>query len=128
MPTYTASDGKEFHHAQQHQKYQNWLDQEAQAPSGAQHAQGVKEHGNVRHISIDVEGSGRHRVTMKHADGTETTSVHPQAYRALEVAKEHYVPPAPAAIETHSRARAHPTGPKEQERIKREDGQVEEER
>jgi hypothetical protein len=123
MPTYTATDGKQFHHTQQYRKYQDWLDQQEKAPTGNQHKQAILDHGNVRHIEIDVEGSGRHRVTMKHADGSISTSVHPQAFRALEVAKEHYVPPAPAAIETHARSRAHPVGPKETERQRREEGE-----
>ncbi len=126
MATFTASDGKTFHHAQQHQKYQNWLDEKEKAPSGNVHKQAILDHGNVRGINISVEGAGRHRVTLKHADGATSTSVHPQSYRALEVAKEFYVPPPPDAIETHARSRVHPTGPKEADRVRREDGRVDE--
>ena len=69
------------------------------------------------------DGPGRWRLTTKHADGQESTSVHPQVWRAHEVAGKYLNPDGPpGALETHQRARSHPTGPKEDERIAKEDG------
>jgi len=123
--SFTATDGKVFQHAEQHQKYQAWLDTEAKAPSGRIHEQGVKDHGLPVEVRVKNEGGGRHRVTMVHADGKESTSVHPEAFRAFDVARETYVPPPPPAIDTHARSRVHPVGEKEIQRIRREDGEEE---
>ena len=124
--SHTASDGKVFQHAGQYRKYQDWLDVEAKAPTGRAHEQGVKDHGLPKRVIIDNEGNGRHRVTMIHVDGEKTTSVHPEAYRAMDVARETYVPPPPEAIQTHARSRVHPVGEKEIARIRKEDGEQEE--
>ena len=124
--SFKASDGKTFQHAGQYRKYQDWLDVESKAPSGRNHEQGVRDHGLPKRVIIDNEGSGRHRVTMIHADGEKSTSVHPEAYRAMDIARETYVPPPPEAIQTHARSRAHPVGDKEIKRIREEDGEKDE--
>lgn len=125
MATYTASDGKVFHHAQQHQKYEGWLKEKDEAPGGKSWEDAKRHHGFATEFKITREGNGRHRVEAKFSDGHTHTSVHPQAYIAHEVGKtllglENDKPPA---AETHSRSRVHPIGPKEESRLRKDAGE-----
>ena len=126
--SYKASDGREFGNPAQARLYEKSLadrgaDDVANAPGGEQYEADVKAHGTVHEAHIKAEGNGRWRLTTTHADGAKSTSVHPQWFRAHELAGKYFDPDGkPAALETHQRARAHPAGPKEEERIAREDG------
>ncbi len=129
--SFKASDGREFGNPAQARLYEKSLaergmDDVKNAPGGEEHEHNVKMHGIVKETTIKFDGPGRWRHTATHADGTKTTSVHPEAYRAHQVqAKYLGVDQAPPAIETHNRSRSHPVGPKEIERIDREDGREE---
>ncbi len=126
MATLTASDGKVFHHAQQHQKYQAWLDEKDRAPGGPAWEDDKRHHGFVTEFKITREGNGRHRVDARFNDGYTHTSVHPQAFIAHEIGKtllglENDKPPA---VETHSKARVHPVGPREDTRLRKDAGEI----
>ena len=125
-----ASDGHEFYHPAQLRIYEQHLkSQEAKqrlidAPGGAAHEAAIKEHGPVREVHYVSEGMGRHRLTFTHQDGRESTSVHPQAYRAHSImASALGIDNPPAAIETHQRSRNQPIGPKEEKNIRENDHQ-----
>ncbi len=125
MATYTAKDGKQFHHAQQHRKYEEWLEQKDRAPGGPSWEDDKRHHGFVTEFKITREGNGRHRVDATFNDGYKHTSVHPQAYIAHDIGKsllglENDKPPA---VETHSKARVHPIGVKEETRLRRDAGE-----
>lgn len=131
--SYVAKDGRHFTHGQQGRKYDNYLAEQGRdaaenAPGGDFADAAMKEHGNVRRVVIEREGNGRHRVTVEHFDGHESTQVHPEAHLAHQVAAHFLgVDNPPPAVQTHSRSRAYPIGPKEHERLKREDNQEVEE-
>lgn len=118
---YTAKDGKQFTHPMQGQVHDRWLRDSEKAPGGPTHKDALLQHGPVKKIVIEREGMGRHRVTATHQDGETHTSVHPEAYRAHEITRELLGIEPPPAIQTHSRARAQPQGPKEEDRIRKED-------
>lgn len=136
---YRAKNGKMFSSVVQGRKFDRYLDeQRAQthadrgrqdaenAPGGEQHLHDVRQHGIVREAHIVNEGAGRWRLTSKHADGTETTSVHPQVWRAHEIAGRYLNPEGPPpALETNQRSRNAAVGEKESARIAREDGRNE---
>lgn len=86
-------------------------------PQGA-----AREHGLAKHVTITREGMGRHRVEAELGDGSMHTSVHPEAYRAVDIAKDLLGIEAPPAFQTSGRARSQPVGPKESDRISFEDG------
>ncbi len=91
------------------------------APTADPIKEGAK-HGIVVEHSYKIAGNGRHEISVKHADGYTWKSVHPEAYRAFDTLKHaHGFEPEPPAIKTHMRARSHPVGPKEDERLARED-------
>lgn len=125
--SFAASDGKEFSHPMQREKYEKWLGEKAKAPGGLQHEQDSRLHGPATEVTIRREGLGRHVVTAKHVDGYTHQSVHPEAYRAHEVASSLLGIEPPPAVGTLGRSRAHPTGPKEKERVDREDNRRPEE-
>lgn len=134
MPLVKTSDGKEFYDPRRAHLYEKSIQGEksrndlANAPGGPAHAQAIREHGPVREVHYVVEGSGRHRLTFTHSDGRQSTSVHPQAFRAHSImASALGIDNPPAAVETHQRARDHSIGPKEEENIRRNDHQEEEE-
>jgi hypothetical protein len=54
---------------EEHLKSQEAKQRLIDAPGGAAHEAAIKEHGPVRGYSVDVEGMGRHRLTLRHADG-----------------------------------------------------------
>lgn len=118
---YTARDGHKFPTAIQHAKYERWLDEQDKAPGGPAHEEAFNKHGMARKVVIEREGNGRTRITSFHNDGHRFTQVHPETYRAHDMARELLGIEPPPAVQTHGRARAHPTGPKEEERIRRED-------
>lgn|SRR5487761_2481048 len=129
---YIAKDGKRFPDSIRGRRYDNWLaekdstPQKSQedvknAPGGPGHLQALKEHGLPREVRIINEGGGRHRVISIHQDGYRYESVHPEAFRAFQVAKELKGIEEPPALQTHARSRSQPTGPKEKERIDKED-------
>lgn len=124
---YKARDGKEFHDTIRGRKYDAWLAKESEldtkeAPGGPTHKADLEEHGFVKKITISREGNGRHRVEAVHQDGFHHNSVHPEAYRAHDIARDLLGIEPPPALGTHSRSRTQPRGPKEDERIAREDG------
>jgi hypothetical protein len=133
---YRAKDGKLLPSVMQGRKYDRSLDEQRvqsqadrgkkeveDAPGGERHEADIKAHGIVTEAHIVNDGAGRWRVTTKHADGEESTSVHPQVWSAHEVVGKYLNPDGkPASLETHQRARSHPVGSKETERIDKEDG------
>ncbi len=123
----TARDGKTFSHPMQAAKYERWLDEKDRAPGGTAHDEAARLHGPAKRVTIEREGLGRHVVTSEHVDGFKHQSVHPEAFRAHQVGAALLGIEAPAAVQTHSRARAHPTGPKESDRLASEDGRRSEE-
>jgi hypothetical protein len=85
-------------------------------------------HGIVMESHYSVEGNGRHAVRIRYADGYEHNSVHPEQFRAHQlITKAMGLDEAPPAIKTHMRARSHPSGESEKQRLDREDGRVERE-
>lgn len=127
--SYKARDGRIFPSVVQGRAYDRSLaerggDDVEAAPGGPQHEHDLKTHGIAKSIKIEYDGPGRWRHTSEHADGYKSTSVHPEAYRAHEVAKNYLGIEPPPAVQTHARSRAHPVGPKESERLDAEDGRV----
>jgi hypothetical protein len=134
--SWKAKDGKSFPSSIQQRKYDRYLDEQRvqtqvdrgkqdieNAPGGERHEADLREHGVTSEAHIVSEGNGRWRLTTKHADGYESTSVHPQWFRAHELAGKYFDPDGkPGALETHQRARSHPVGKKEDERLASEDG------
>lgn len=123
---YKAKDGRSFTHPMQGQAYDRSLAEEGQqqtkdAPGGPQHEEAVRAHGLAKKVIIERDGNGRTRLTATHADGFKHTSVHPEAYRAHDLGRELLGIEAPPALQTHSRARSQPRGPKEDERVASED-------
>lgn len=137
MPEYVASDGKVFGNPFQLRKYEMSLQDGSNdtakrgksdvdnAPGGDEHVSAIRDHGVIVSSTIKQDGNGRWRHTATHADGFESTSVHPQWFRAQEVQSHFFDPDGePRALKTHQRGRSHPSGPKEQERLDKEDGRV----
>jgi hypothetical protein len=132
---YIAKDGRHFTHPLQGRTYDKSLaeeghDQTKDAPGGPQHEEAVRAHGLASKIIIErgeSVGNGRTRLTAIHADGFKHTSVHPEAYRAHDLGRELLGIEAPPALQTHSRARSQPRGPKEDERVAQEDSREVEE-
>jgi hypothetical protein len=122
--SWKASDGRAFPTFIQRNKYEQWLHDKGAAPGGPSHEEAYRLHGVAKHIEVDIEDGGRYVVRTKHADGYQYQGVHPQAHVANDVVGHLIGVNPPIAIETHGRARAHPTGPKEEERIAREDSRV----
>jgi len=125
-----ASDGHEFFDPRRAHIYEKSLKAEQSkkdlisAPGGAAHEAAIKEHGPIRKAVLDMSEPGRHRLTFTHMNGKESTSVHPQAYRAHSIMGQALgVDNPPAAIETHQRSRQYPIGPKENAEIRRHDHQ-----
>lgn len=126
-----ASDGKMFPSLTQVSKYEASLsdkgkEETTDAPSDSMH-QMVRQHGLAMDVHVVREGNGRTRVTAKHQDGFVHKSVHPETYRALDVGKELMGIEPPPAVQTLGKSRSHPTGPKEEDRVKREDNRAPEE-
>lgn len=132
---YKAKDGRTFTHPMQGQAYDRGLAEEGhdltkEAPGGPQHEDAIRHHGLANKIIIErgpEVGNGRTRLTAIHADGHKHTSVHPEAYRAHDLGRELLGIEAPPALQTHSRARSQPRGPKEDERVAKEDSREVEE-
>lgn len=120
-----SRDGRRFAHPMQARARDRWLEQEDKAPGGPAHEEAARLHGPASRVVIETEGAGRHRVTSTHPDGFTHTSVHPERFRAFETGSSLAGVEAPPAVATHGRARAHPTGPKEDERQRHEDGREE---
>lgn len=123
----TVVQGRKFDRSLDEQRTQTHADRGRQdaedAPGGQQHLADIKQHGVVSEAHIVSEGNGRWRLTTKHADGQESTSVHPQWFRAHELAGRYFDPDGkPPALETHQRSRNAPVGPKEDARVAKEDG------
>jgi hypothetical protein len=126
---YIATDGRHFTHPLQGRNYDRSLAEESEkqtkdAPGGPQHEEAVRQHGLAKKVVIERDGNGRTRLTATHADGFKHTSVHPEAYRAHDLGRELLGIEAPPALQTHSRARSQPRGPKEDERVAQEDSRV----
>lgn len=127
---YKAKDGKILPTVMQGRKYDESLAEKSKsetenAPGGPEHIENVRAHGVVHKSVIEFEGNGRWRHTATHADGVESTSVHPQWHRAHDVQAMYFDPDGkPGALETHQKSRSHPVGPKESERLDKEDGRV----
>ena len=128
--SYVARDGKILPTAQRGRLYEQSLESMPEkgkrdvenAPGGEEHIANVKAHGVVAKSTIEHVGNGRWRHTAVHADGTESTSVHPQWFRAHEVQGKYFDPDGkPPALETHQKGRSHPAGEKEERRIAQED-------
>lgn len=127
--SYKAKDGKRFPTVTQGLKWDRSLaergsDDVANAPGGTSWEHDLKTHGIARETRIIREGNGRHVLVAIHADGYRHQSVHPEAYRAHEIESRMLGIEAPPAIQTHARARSQPVGPKEEERIAKEDGRL----
>lgn len=124
-----ASDGKRFATVSQARRYEESignlqrtsLSDLAKARGGPSHQDDLNQHGFVKKLSIERDGNGRHKVTAVHNDGFKHQSVHPEAYRAHDIARELLGIEPPPALATHSRSRAQPRGPKEDERVAKED-------
>lgn len=126
--SFVSRDGRRFASTQQLRKYEASQDELGKAPGGTNWDAALRDHGNVRKIIIEREGNGRHRVTSTHADGFTATSVHPEAFRAHEVAKTLLgLDEPPPAIKTQVRARQTETGPKEEKRQEAELGAIDKE-
>ncbi len=129
---YTAKDGKTFPNAIQGRKYdesigglkRDSLSDLAKARGGPSHSDDLAQHGFVKKVSIIREGNGRHKVEAVHQDGFKHQSVHPEAYRAHDIARELLGIEPPPALGTHSKARTQPRGPKEDERVAKEDSRT----
>lgn len=126
-----ASDGKMFPSLTQVSKYEASLsdkgkEETTDAPSDSMH-QMVRQHGLAMKTTTTREGNGRTRLTVVHQDGFKHDSVHPETYRAVNLASEMLGVEAPPAVQTLGKSRSHPTGPKEEDRVKREDNRGEEE-
>ena len=119
--SWQASDGRSFPTFIQRNKYEQWLEEKSKAPGGHPEEEAFRLHGTPKHIEVIVEGNGRYRVRSEHPDGFKYEGVHPQAHVVQHVVGDLVGVNPPMAIETHSKSRAHPTGPKEQERIAKED-------
>ena len=91
------------------------------APGGMQHQDALRHHGLAMEVTIKREGNGRTRITAKHQDGFKHEQVHPETYRAHDMARELLGIEPPPAVQTLGRSRAQPTGPKEDERVRKED-------
>lgn len=132
---YTAKDGKTFPNALQGRKYEesigalqrNSLSDLAKARGGPSHKDDLAQHGLARKVTIERQGNGRTSVTAVMADGFKHESVHPETYRAHDIGRELLGIEPPPALQTHSKGRAQPQGPKEEERIRNEDNRVDEE-
>lgn len=139
---YTAKDGHTFPSSIQLRKYEEaegnlWrpsltdsmarkgAEEVSDAPGGPSQEEAVRQHGLAKKVTITREGNGRHRIEAQMADGSSYTSVHPEAYRAHDIAKDLLGIEAPPAFQTAGRARSQPIGPKEEERIRWEDGREE---
>ena len=133
--SYTAADGKRFASSIAGRRYdesngvlvRKSLADIEDAPGGASHQDSMAHHGLARKVVIEREGNGRTRIEWEHADGTKGQMVHPETFRAHEMGRELLGIEAPPAVQTHGRSRSQPQGPKENERIKKEDGRVDEE-
>lgn len=116
--SYIAADGRRFMHHQLGRRYDNYLAQQGadaaqNAPGGPFSSASIKQHGHVRSVTIEREGMGRHRITAHHIDGSDTTQVVPDAFRAHSLAGELLqVEPMPSG-QVHQRSRAVPVGPRE---------------
>ena len=132
---YRAKDGKVLPSVVQGRKYDRYLDEQRSqthvdrgkqmvddAPGGASHEEAFRMHGAAIHTETNRVGPGRIQVKSRHQDGYEYEAVHPQVHVANDVVGHLLGVNPPNAIETHSRARAHPVGEKESERLAREDG------
>lgn len=132
---YKARDGRKFGNVIQGRKYDRSLDEQRvqtqvdrgredieNAPGGPQHEHDLREHGIALESTVKYDGPGRWKHVAVHSDGYKAESVHPEAYRAHEVQAKYLAIEPPPAIQTHSKARSYPTGPKEAERIAKEDG------
>lgn len=130
--SYKAKDGRHFTHPMQGRVYDQSLaaqgkENAGRAPGGAQHEDAIRQHGLASKVVIERVGNGRTRLTATHADGFKHTSVHPETYRAHDLGRELLGIEAPPALQTHSRARSQPRGPKEDERVALEDNREVEE-
>lgn len=116
--SYIAQDGRRFMHHQLGRKYDNYLAQQGadaakNAPGGPFSEASIKQHGHVTGVTIEREGMGRHRITAHHVDGSETTQVVPDAFRAHAIAGDLLqIEPMPSGA-VHQRSRAVPVGEKE---------------
>jgi hypothetical protein len=91
------------------------------APTADPVKEGAK-HGIIMEHSYKILGNGRHQITVRHVDGHTWTSVQPEAFRAHELlTRAHGFDEQPPAIKTFARARAHPVGEREADRLARED-------
>lgn len=129
---YIAKDGKRFPNSQSGRKYDAHL-AEAQdnatvagervrnAPGGPRHLDAVHSHGRVISAKYEEDGPGRFRVTTRHADGHSFSQVSPDRERAVQMIGDMTGAEHPPSGLVHARAKAHPTGPKEHERIADED-------
>lgn len=123
---YTAKDGRSFSNDQRGRLYDRSLadkgaDDAADAPGGYEWDHNIKQHGPVLETRIKFDGPGRWRHIAIHADGARSESVHPERHRAHQVSGNYLEIEPPPAISTHQRARSQPTGPKEEQRVARED-------
>ena len=132
---YRAKDGKVLPSVAQGRMYDRFLDEQRtktnvdrgremaeNAPGGASHEEAFRLHGAAIHTEVDYVGPGRIQVKSRHQDGFEYQGTHPQVHVANDVVGHLLGVNPPNAIETHTRARAHPVGEKEKERMDREDG------
>jgi len=90
-------------------------------PGGPTHESDYRVHGQAHKVTITHDSTG-HRVEAEHRDGYTHKSTHLNAWQAWDAGKHLAgVTDDLAPQETpEARARAHPIGPKEDERIKRE--------
>lgn len=129
---FKASDGHQFPSRQRAEKYQSSLGQKGKedfenAPGGTSWEHDRRMHGPVTEIHQTYDGPGRWKVVAKHGDGYTHESVHPEAFRAHQIqATLLGIDVPPPGIQTQMRAKAHPVGPKENERFRVEDKRVEE--
>jgi hypothetical protein len=127
-----ARDGKHFPSELQARKYDQSLAERGEsefdnAPSGDPVKEGAK-HGAVRDAEYHFLGNGQHQVRVTHIDGHKWEQVHPEAFRAHDmITKAHGFDEQPPAIKTHMRSRSQPVGPKENERLAKEDKRAPEE-
>lgn len=133
MTIYTAKDGHKFSGQGAYQRGRlydralggdkNKFEPFNRAPGGPRHEHEIKEHGEVKSVTINRDGTTK----VTHRDGHSWGERHPDLARANEVSRDYFGVPQFPASEHFKKTRAHPVGPGEGERLKNEDGREGEE-
>lgn len=122
--SFQTKDGKVFHSRGAAERYVSSLrdDDGKPAPGGRSWEHDTNQHGPAVSSRIEPAGPGRWRLTAKHADGYVHTSVHPETLAAhhAQAVVLGIQGPIPGE-QTQDKAKAHPVGPHEANRLAVED-------